>query len=153
MTAPVSAREVKVALYQYEPMIFTDENGNAAGITVDLINDMAKQNDWKLEFIECTWAEALEFLENGEVDVVTNIAYTEERDSVFNFTAEPAHVYWSQVYVNPDLEVNSILDLSGKTIIGNEEDFSLIISKKGWKNIGYNLTILKSLRPSRSWNI
>jgi len=123
-TVPVNAREVKVALYQYEPMIFTDENGNAAGITVDLLNDMAKQNDWEIEYVECTWAEALEFLENGEVDIVTNIAYTEERDSVFNFTAEPAHVYWSQVYVSPDLKVNSILDLSGKTIIGNEEDFS-----------------------------
>ncbi|MCD4806535.1 MAG: transporter substrate-binding domain-containing protein [Methanococcoides sp.] len=125
MTAPVNAREVKVALYQYEPMIFTDENGNAAGITVDLINDMAKQNDWELEYVECTWAQALEFLENGEVDIVTNIAYTEERDAVFNFTTEPAHVYWSQVYVTPELEVNSILDLSGKTIVGNEDDFSL----------------------------
>ncbi|MDA0525725.1 ATP-binding protein [Methanococcoides alaskense] len=124
MTAPVNAIEVKVALYQYEPMIFTDENGNAAGITVDLINDMAEQNDWEIEYVECTWAQALEFLENGEVDIVTNIAYTEERDSVFNFTTEPAHVYWSQVYVVPELEVNSILDLSGKTIVGNEEDFS-----------------------------
>ncbi|MCD4806536.1 MAG: transporter substrate-binding domain-containing protein, partial [Methanococcoides sp.] len=123
MTAPVNAREVKVALYQYEPMIFTDENGNAAGITVDLINDIGEQNDWEIEYVECTWAEALEFLENGEVDIVTNIVYTEERDAVFNFTTEPVYVYWSQVYVTPELEVDSILDLSGKTIVGNKDDF------------------------------
>ncbi|NPE30151.1 transporter substrate-binding domain-containing protein [Methanococcoides sp. SA1] len=122
MTAPVNAREVKVALYQYEPMMFTDENGNAAGITVDLINDMAKQNDWEIEYVECTWSEALEFLENGEVDIVTNILYSEERDEVFNFTTEPTYIYWGQVYVSPELEVDSILDLSGKTIVGNKDD-------------------------------
>jgi len=130
MTAPVNAREVKVALYQYEPMTFTDENGNAAGITVDLLNDMAEQNDWELEYIECTWSEALEFLENGEVDIVTNILYSEERDAVFDFTTEPTYIYWGQVYVSPELEVNSILDLSGKTIVGNKDDFTFDIFKE-----------------------
>jgi two-component system cell cycle sensor histidine kinase/response regulator CckA len=107
---------VRVGIYENEPKIFTDDEGNAAGFWPELILYIADQEGWEIEWVHGTWTECLERLERNEIDLMPDVAYTEERDELYDFSLEPVYVSWSRVYSQESININSILDLEGKTI-------------------------------------
>ncbi len=110
-TAPV-----KVALHSGKPGIFLDESGAPAGVFVDILEHIAELEGWKLEYVPGTWAEGLERLKQGEVDIVTSIAFTPEREKIYAFTETPALSAWSAAYVARGSGIVSLLDLKGKRV-------------------------------------
>ncbi len=107
---------VKVALHSGKPGIFIDESGTPAGIFVDILEHIAGIEGWKLEYVPGTWAEGLERLKQGEVDIVTSIAFTPEREKIYTFTGTPALSAWSAAYVARGSGIVSLLDLKGKRV-------------------------------------
>lgn len=107
---------VRVGIYENQPKIFTDSEGKAAGFWPDVINYIASQEGWTLEYKHGTWTECLEMLENNEIDVMPDVAYTEERNDKYAFSHETVYISWSRVYTRKGVDINSILDLEGKTI-------------------------------------
>lgn len=107
---------VRVGIYQNQPKIFIDEKGRASGFWPDLVDYIAEQEGWKIQYILGTWEECLQRLENGQIDVMPDVAYTEERAARFVFSKEPVYTSWSRVYANKGVKIDSILDLEGKTI-------------------------------------
>src|SRR5687767_1087780 len=95
-------RVVKVGVYDNKPMVFLDEDGQAAGIDVEVIKEIARKNDWKLEFVYGTWEECLDRLEKGEIDVQVDIGYSKERSQRFDFNDEDIFSTWAVVYGAPD---------------------------------------------------
>jgi ABC-type amino acid transport substrate-binding protein len=67
---------VKVGIYENNPKIFTDDQGNAAGFWPDIINYIAQKEGWKIEYVHGAWLESLQRLENNEIDVMPDVAYT-----------------------------------------------------------------------------
>ncbi|WP_322521809.1 EAL domain-containing protein [Guyparkeria halophila] len=115
-TAAGQAREVTVGLYENDPKIFRDAGGHPSGIFVELIERMAAEEGWELEFVECAWADCLERTSRGEIDLMPDVAISEQREVRFDFHTLPALHSWSQVYRRPGLEVDSIFDLSGRRV-------------------------------------
>ncbi len=118
-TALVSADSpltVKVGIYNNEPKIFMDEQGNPSGFWVDIIEHIASQEGWEIQYVPGTWQECLTRLENGEIDMMPDVAYTEERAKKYEFSREPVYTSWSTVYVRPNSRIECILDLEGKNI-------------------------------------
>jgi PAS domain S-box-containing protein len=116
---PVSADDsqtVRVGIYENSPKIFTDENGNAAGFWPDIIAYIASEEGWEIEYVHGTWAESLDRLENNEIDIMPDVAYTEERAELYAFSNEIVYESWSTVYTREGVDIESILDLEGKTI-------------------------------------
>ena len=107
---------VKVALHSGKPGIFLDESGSPAGIFVDILEHIAGIEGWRLEYVPGTWAEGLERLKQGEVDIVTSIAFTPERETIYAFTGTPALSAWSAAYVARGSGIVSLLDLKGKRV-------------------------------------
>jgi len=56
------AETVRVGLYQNMPKVFTDEQGRASGIFIDLLDKMAEKENWKLVYVSCEWAACLRAL-------------------------------------------------------------------------------------------
>ncbi len=107
---------VRVGIYENRPKIFTDDQGNPSGFWADIVAYIASQEDWTVEYVHGTWAECLARLENNEIDMMPDVAYTEERAKKFGFSQEVVYSSWSLVYTRRGTDVQSILDLGGKSV-------------------------------------
>ncbi|MDD5511597.1 MAG: transporter substrate-binding domain-containing protein [Dehalococcoidales bacterium] len=107
---------IRVGVYENHPKIFTDDSGKAAGFWPDIIEYIASEEDWNIEYVTGTWTECLSRLETNEIDIMPDVAYTEERGKLYDFPNENTYVSWSSVYAKAGNDIQSILDLEGKTI-------------------------------------
>ncbi|MGD0779677.1 MAG: ATP-binding protein [Dehalococcoidales bacterium] len=107
---------VKVGIYENQPEIFTDNTGNVSGFWPDIISYIASKEGWEIEYVPGTLSQCLEMLEKNEIDIVPDVAYTEDRAKIFDFSRETVYESWSRVYARTGANIQSILDLQGKTI-------------------------------------
>ncbi len=117
LTFPLSAdTPVKVGVYLNSPLVFWDSAGRVQGIYIDVLEYIAAQEGWQLEYVPGSWRECLERLEKGEIDLLVGIGYSEERDEKFDFTNETLLSNWGQVYTRKRSGIESIPDLQGKRV-------------------------------------
>uniref|UniRef100_UPI0035665258 diguanylate cyclase domain-containing protein n=1 Tax=Guyparkeria sp. TaxID=2035736 RepID=UPI0035665258 len=112
----VEAREVVVGLYDNDPKVFRDASGRPSGIFVDLVERLAAEEGWELSYVDCQWSECLELTAAGEIDLMPDVAATEERREALGFHQRPALHSWSQVYRDPHLDIDSVLDLRDRRL-------------------------------------
>ncbi len=111
--AEKSPLKIRVGIFQNKPIVFQDELGTPQGVYVDLLNEVAKQKNWRLEFVYDSLANSLERLKENDIYLMTSIAYTKERDSYIDFSQENVLTMWGQVYVGKKSSIQNILDLDG----------------------------------------
>ncbi len=108
---------VAVGAYENNPKIFTDPDGNVAGFWPDLLSYIAQKENWNIKYIRGSWDECLERLLNGQIDIMPDVAFTEERVKIYAFSKNPVLASWSRVYVkNENTDIESITDLENKKI-------------------------------------
>ncbi len=110
------AKELRVGMYDNPPKIFLDENSKPSGFFVDILDDIAKKENWHLNYIKCEWEKCLLMLEEGKLDIMPDVAYSKEREERFLFNKEIALSNWSVIFKNKRSKISSILDLDGKKI-------------------------------------
>ena len=110
------AREIRVGVYQNEPKIFMGSDGQPSGILGDLLTEIARHENWTLRAVPCEWEACLDALQKGELDLMPDVAYNEQRDIIFDFHKVPALLSWSQIYKHSGVSINSALDLKDKRI-------------------------------------
>lgn len=116
IAASASAKELRVGIYQNKPKIFVDRSGNARGILISYLSDIARLEHWKLEYVDCDWTQCLTMLAAGQIDIMPDVAWNEERAGRFSFGKVAALNSWLQFYARPGERLTSILDLKGKRI-------------------------------------
>jgi len=109
-------RLIKVGIYDDYPLAFIDSLGAPKGLYVDILNYVARKENWSLKYIPATWPECIEKLKRGDIDLLVAIAYTSQRDKVFDFNKETILINWGVVYTKKGLKINSILEMDGKRI-------------------------------------
>jgi diguanylate cyclase (GGDEF)-like protein/PAS domain S-box-containing protein len=116
LTGNAGASEVRVGIYENEPKVFTGAKGNASGILIDILKDVANKEDWQLSYVSCQWEDCLKKLKEGSIDLMPDVAYSDERALHFDFHKTPALYSWSQIYSRSDENIASVLDLKNKRI-------------------------------------
>ena len=116
---------VKVGVYENQPKVFTSEDGRPSGIFIDIIEFIAKREGWDLKYVPGTWAEGLDRLAKGEIDLMPDVAYTSDREKIYSFHKIPVLSVWSQVYARKGSNIQSILDLNGKRIAALENTIQM----------------------------
>lgn len=109
-------RRLKVGVYDNPPAVYQAADGRYTGFSVEILEYIAGQEGWDLEYVPGAFAECRQRLATGAIDVQVYIAYSEERAKLYDFTTENLLSNWAQVYSQPGLNVDSILDFDGKTI-------------------------------------
>lgn len=107
---------LRVGVYDNPPKLFVEGNGHVAGILIDLLDKTAAAEGWTVQYVPCTWATCVAQLARGEIDLLPDVAYTEERARTFTFHDVPALLSWSQLYRGGRVKVASIVDLRDKRI-------------------------------------
>ncbi|NPD46499.1 MULTISPECIES: histidine kinase dimerization/phospho-acceptor domain-containing protein [unclassified Lentimicrobium] len=115
-------RIVKVGAFSFHPGIFQDEDGEIKGFYVDALNEIATKENIQFVYVFGTWNEGLTRIRNGEVDLLTSVAYTEDRAEFLDYSSVPLLTVWSEVYVDPHSEIQGVLDLEGKVIAVMKSD-------------------------------
>jgi PAS domain S-box-containing protein len=118
----VASTTVKVGVYQDFPLVFFDDDNRSYGVYVDILNYVASREDWSVEYVTCKWIDCLNLLENGDIDLMTAIAFSKERTQKYDFNEETVFPNWGQVYSSQKIRLDSIADLAGKTVAGLKED-------------------------------
>ncbi|MBF0098609.1 MAG: EAL domain-containing protein [Magnetococcales bacterium] len=121
-SAALAEQVLSVGVYDNQPGVFIDaKSGQTKGFYIDILEEVAKKEGWKLNYQFDSWANQLKRLEKAEIDLLVAIAFTQERAKLYDFTSEMALSNWGQAYVH-DSKLQSVLDLSDKQIAGVAND-------------------------------
>lgn len=129
-----SAPEVlKVGVYDNPPKIFTDDSGNPDGIFIDIIESVYSPRKIRVEYVSGKWSDLFRMLQKGEIDVLPDMAFSPERDSLFHLSV-PVLSSWLQVYTSSSSIINQPADLQGKRIgvlrSSNQEEYVKVAIKR-----------------------
>ncbi len=116
LVAPAQARDVRVGVYANAPKIFLDADGQISGIFGDFLKAIAARENWTLIPVVCEWQACLDATQQGQIDLMPDVAYSDERDQQFDFHQIPALYSWSQLYQRPGAGIQSVLDLGDKRV-------------------------------------
>ena len=98
---------------------YVDENGVRRGYGYELMQVLAGYTGWKFEHVKCDWSNCFEKLENGEIDVIGDISYTDERAQKMLFSDEPMGEEKYILYAdlsNTDMEMSDFKAMDGKRV-------------------------------------
>lgn len=96
---PAAAVDVRVGVYQNEPVIFKDKDGRVKGIYADLLAYVAQAEGWNLKYIQGSWPECIDRLNNHEIDMLVGIAYSKERALLYDFNRTTVIENWGHIYL------------------------------------------------------
>ena len=116
LSAAQKETHVRVGIYRNPPKIALSDAGKPQGIFVDLIEAIAAKEHWTLEYVPGTWAEGLDRVATGEIDLMPDVAFTSERGELYAFHREPVLSDWFQIYARRGGGIRSLLDLDGKRV-------------------------------------
>ena len=109
---PVS---VRIGSDYYAPYFYKDENGEFAGIDVELATEACKRIGRKAEFIEIEWSHKNVMLESGELDCLWGSFSMTGREDLYAWAGP--YLKSRQVFaVKEDSNIYSFADLEGKII-------------------------------------
>jgi len=108
--------KVRVGVYDNPPKVFTTPDGFTAGLYPEILQEIAKERGWSIQYVTGTWQECLDRLEAKQIDIVVDIAKTQERETLFDFTSEPVLTNWGSVYARKQFPIASFQDLKDKSI-------------------------------------
>lgn len=133
---------VTVGVYENAPKVFTSGSGKPSGIFIDVIEQIARTEGWNLRYVRGTWAQGLDRLAKGEIDLMPDVAYTAEREKLYDFHQIPVLSVWSQVYARKGSGFQSILDLNGKRVAALEQTIQLETFRRLANNFDLKITLI-----------
>ena len=84
------------------PYFITDENGRYSGYSYEYQRKVAAYTGWEYEYVHGTWTDLFEMLKNGEIDLLSDVSYTEERSKEMLFTSLPMGTEAYYIFIAPD---------------------------------------------------
>ena len=110
---------------------YVDQNGVRRGYGYELMQALAGYTGWKFEYVKCDWSNCFDKLENGEIDIMGDISYTDERAQKMLFSDEPMGEEKYILYAdlsNMDIGTSDFKALDGKRVgvlLGTEPEIML----------------------------
>ena len=110
---------------------YVDQNGVRRGYGYELMQALAGYTGWEFEYVKCDWSNCFDKLENGEIDIMGDISYTDERAQKMLFSDEPMGEEKYILYAdlsNMDIGTSDFKALDGKRVgvlLGTEPEIML----------------------------
>jgi signal transduction histidine kinase/ABC-type amino acid transport substrate-binding protein len=137
-----AAEIIKVGVHYNPPLCSIDSSNHAEGIFIDVFNKIASVNNWQIEYVPVSLAEGIEALKYGQLDLLSTVAITKEREQFLNFTDETIFTNWGLVYANKNSKIESITDLQGKKLALEKGDIHAQALLKLLDNFNINAEII-----------
>ena len=115
---------------------YVDKNGVRRGYGYELMQALSGYTGWKFEYVKCDWSNCFDKLENGEIDIMGDISYTDERAQKMLFSDEPMGEEKYILYADlshTDIGTSDFKAMDGKRVgvlIGTKPEIML----REWEN-------------------
>ena len=109
--AQESGKTVRVGWYE-SPFNTMDQFGRRSGYAYDYQQKIAAYTGWSYEYVEGSWPELLQMLINGEIDLMSDVSYTDERAESMLFSSLRMGAEEYYIFISPDNEDINRDDLS-----------------------------------------
>ena len=127
-TAPVKI--VRIGSFE-NTFNYCNEKGARKGYGYELLQTLSGYTGWQFEYVTCDWSDCFEKLKNGEIDIMGDISYTEDRAEEMLFSDEPMGEEKYYLYADlsrADISASDYKTLNGKKIgvlMGTEPEVML----------------------------
>ena len=116
---------VRVGWYE-STYCYRDQFGKRHGIAYEYQRRIAAHTGWEYEYIEDSWPNLLQMLSDGEIDLLSDVSYTEERSSLMLFSSLPMGAESYYLYIDADntgISSENLQSLNGKRVGVNKGSF------------------------------
>ena len=126
----VPAKVVRVGSFE-DTFNYVNEKGIRKGYGYELLQTLSGYTGWQFEYVTCDWSDCFEKLKNGEIDIMGDISYTEDRTEEMLFSDEPMGEEKDYLYADlsrADISASDYKTLNGKKIgvlMGTEPEVML----------------------------
>ena len=126
---------IRVGLFE-DTFNYVDKNGVRRGYGYELMQALSGYTGWKFEYVKCDWSNCFDKLENGEIDIMGDISYTDERAQKMLFSDEPMCEEKYILYADlsyTDIGTSDFKAMDGKRVgvlMGTEPEIML----REWEN-------------------
>lgn len=139
---PFHAKTLKVGIAQNKPKVYWDEQGNPSGIFVDILDYIAEQEDWEIEYQKATWDENLQLLESNQLDLVADVAFTTDRDKIYEFHQIPVLFSWTQIFARKGFQISRLEDLNGLRVAALKNSVQASLLQEMGKGLHLDITVV-----------
>ena len=114
-----SERKTVRAGWHEVPYFTTDQYGRWSGYSYDYQSKLAAYTGWDYEYVTGSWSDLLQMLKDGEIDLLSDVSYSEERAKTLLYSSLPMGTESYYIFVAPDnTEISSddFSTLNGKRV-------------------------------------
>ena len=139
---------VRIPAAHFNRLMIVDENNHPiSGYAYDYIQMIGTYARWNIEYVQCdTFAECVNKLLSGEVDLFYDISYTEDRAQVILYPDEPMGNEYYYLYAtdtNTSIVLGDYGTLNGKTVGVTSGTMQIELLKEWCKKRNVELTIVE----------
>lgn len=111
-----------IIIDNYSPYTFVNSKGAPDGYSVELAKSVANVMGMDLDIRVDTWQNAMSALKSGQIDFLPMMAFSPEREKIFDFSAHHTTAYDAFFIRTGSEEIRSLDDLHGKRVIVLKND-------------------------------
>lgn len=148
---------VKIGVYNNSPKIYVNGEGKPDGIFIEILERIAEEENLELKYVIGEWHELMSMLQEAEIDMLPDLAYSRERDSLFSLNSVPVLTSWLEVFSLKNNPIHTVKEMNGKTIgelAGSvqeallkgdfDDDFSLNYTLRSYEDYPLSIEALKN---------
>ncbi|MBR6173463.1 MAG: EAL domain-containing protein [Eubacterium sp.] len=97
----------------------TDRFGRRSGYGYEYQQRISTYTGWTYEYVEGSWSELFEMLQNGEIDLLSDVSYTEERAQKILYSADAIGQESYYTFISPDnreIKPDDLSTFNGKKV-------------------------------------
>lgn len=140
-----SQKVVRVGWYE-SPFNHMDKLGRRSGYAYEYQQKISAYTGWTYEYVEGSWPELLKMLASGEIDLMSDVSYTDERAENMLYSSLPMGFEEYYIFVSPDnteITQNDYSSVNGKVLGVDESSIQLDLYKEWAKNHGIHATLVE----------
>ena len=96
-----------------------DSFGRRTGYSYEYQRKIAAYTGWKYQYVEGNWSELVQMLQEGRIDLMSDVSFKEERTESMLYSSLPMGSELYYVYVDPDnteILIDDVTTLNGKKV-------------------------------------
>ena len=101
-----------------------DASGRRSGYAYEYQQKLAAYTGWTYEYVGGSWSDLLQMLEDGQIDLMSDVSYTPEREEYMLFASLPMGTEEYYLFVGPqnrDIKSSDPSSVNGKRVGVNKD--------------------------------
>lgn len=158
MIIPAAAdenREKTVRVGWFEsPFNYRDSFGRCSGYAYEYQQKIAAYTGWRYEYVEGSWPELMEMLSNGELDLLSDVSYTEDRADHVLYSSMPmgTEAYYAYISTrNTEITPENASSLNGKRVGVNRNTVPAALFREWEEQNGVQAEVVELALTEAEW--